>query len=153
MSSQKLSLVSRFLEKYSDSLKNFVLPRKLIFLVTTPPVHHRRRKFLNNFQLFFIFKVFTVELQKPGHPDQVDQSQSRMETIDSNILFFSQWNVKYRTMKSQLVYLHRLERSFGCSAWTWMVNRSNVNERVTPNCVKRGNVRVARMSRPANKSA
>ena len=33
-----------------------------------------------------------------------------------------------------------------------MVNRSNVSERKTPNCVKTGNARVARMSRPANKS-
>ena len=35
----------------------------------------------------------------------------------------------------------------------WMVNISNVNERATPNCVKAGNARVARMSRPANQSA
>ena len=52
-------------------------------------------------------KIFTVKLQKAGHPDKVDQSQSRTETIDFNIIFFSQWNVEYRTMKFQLV----------CSPW------------------------------------
>ena len=38
-----------------------------------------------------------------GHPDNVNQSQGRTETKDSNIFKSSQWNVGYRTMKSQLV--------------------------------------------------
>ena len=38
-----------------------------------------------------------------GHPDNVNQSQSRTETKDSNIFKSSQSNVGYRTMKSQLV--------------------------------------------------
>ena len=38
-----------------------------------------------------------------GHPDNVDQSQGRPETKDSNIFKSSQSNVEYRTLKSQLV--------------------------------------------------
>ena len=41
---------------------------------------------------------------KRGHPDKINQSQSRTGTIDSNIFYISQWNAEYRTIKLQLVH-------------------------------------------------
>ena len=55
-----------------------------------------------------------------GHPDNVNQSQGRTETKDSNIFKSSQSNVGYRTMKSQLV------------CWPEM-NKKKKNEKQPPN--------------------
>ncbi len=54
-----------------------------------------------------------------GHPDKVNQSQSRMETINFNICYFSQWNVEYVTKKLQLLHSPRKHinaKYFGCMA-------------------------------------
>jgi len=37
-----------------------------------------------------------------GHPDNENQSEDTTETIDSNIFNSSQWNVRYKTMKSKV---------------------------------------------------
>ena len=57
-----------------------------------------------NIQVEVVGKL-TVRLQKPGPSRQLkpNQSQSRTETIDSNIFKLSQSNAGYKTMKSQLI--------------------------------------------------
>ena len=58
-----------------------------------------------------------------GHPDKVNQSQSRKETIDFNIFNFSQSNAEYRTMKFQLVRSPRkqIDTDFGCKALSFQL--------------------------------
>ena len=56
--------------------------------------------------------LIIVRLQKAGPPrDNENQSDGRSETIDSNILKPSQSNVRYKTMKSQVV--RRDAREYG----------------------------------------
>ena len=53
--------------------------------------------------LLHCYSAFTETGPPRGHPDNENQSDDRTETIDSNIFKSSQSNVRFRTMKSQLV--------------------------------------------------
>ena len=55
------------------------------------------------FSIFLVYSILwiTVQLLLLEQPDKVDQLQSRMETIDSNIFSLANENVKNRAMKFQ----------------------------------------------------
>ena len=57
----------------------------------------------NNYFFFQLAFILHCDYRNQGHPDDENQSQDRTETIDSNIFKLSQSNVRYKTVKSQLV--------------------------------------------------